>query len=114
MKRLLFLALLVLGPNAFGVQAIGFGAGNDLLPFCRESSSYCRGYMAATRDAHNVLAAWGNLDAKLFCTPKEVTPEQLRLVVFKYLEARPTSEVVSAISTPTRPRNSNTPSIAMR
>ena len=92
MKKFLLIALLCVSGNA-GAAVESFITGNEMLSDCAETPRgmkfiYCHGYIASAYDTHNVWVEWGDLPQK-FCSPDEVTQDQLRLVVVKYLEAHP-------------------------
>ncbi len=87
----MLIALLCVSGNVGAIMV--FTTGNDMLSYCSVSDPkfnrlYCHGYMASVYDTHNVWVEWGDLPQK-FCSPDEVTQDQLRLVVVKYLEAHP-------------------------
>ena len=89
MKKFLLVVLLCVSGNV----GAGFILSNKLLSHCTESLQgsnygYCLGYIASAHDTHITWVALGDLPRQI-CTPIEVTREQLRLVVVKYLEANP-------------------------
>ena len=66
--------------------------GKALLGDCESQSpasfAICLGYLEAAVDTHNTWVGWKDLHAKI-CVPKGVKPEELRLVVVKYLNDNP-------------------------
>ncbi len=106
-KWILLIALLV----AQGAHAgyYNYMSGNELLTACSVDPwdpasklelvriSKCTGYVTGITDAYNVFHNW-NFIEPMWCMPNEVSIDQLKKVVLKYLKENPQAIHMSASS----------------
>ena len=82
------LVLLLASPTAFA--QVGFYSGGALLASCEDPAHLpeCTQYIAGVLDAHGYdLSRFGS--PRDFCTPEDITLEELQRVVVKWLKGHP-------------------------
>lgn len=103
-KRLLNLVLVVSGasfacsaaPAYADGEHLQMQTGNDALTTCTANfeteimaASICLAWMQGVRDGHFMTMALSGFDQPLWCTPDNVTNQQLRDIFVKYLRENP-------------------------
>jgi hypothetical protein len=88
-------ALLLVSSTAFA--QVGFYSGSELLASCEDPAHRpeCMQYIAGVLDAHSYdLSRFGS--PRDFCTPEDVTLDELETVVVKWLKEHPAKLRVTA------------------